>query len=206
MQYFFRFFCPKVRGAYYTWEYIITFFLAIFLIFGMGWPKVSYIYIVYKKYYFPDFSAQKLEVRIIHENYIITFFLAIFLIFGIRWPKVSYIYIVYKKYYFPDFSDEKLGVCFMHKNYIINFFLSSCRTIFGTGWPKVSYIKLMFCAVTEKYPLACVFVYNFVSPNVSLFLPQACCIFAWTCLCIYPKYHANFVFQKHYVNYINSYF
>ena len=35
----------------------------------------------------------------------------------------------------------------------------------------------VFYAITEKYPLECVFVYKFVSPNVSLFLLQASCIF-----------------------------
>ena len=34
-----------------------------------------------------------------------------------------------------------------------------------------------FYIITEKYPLECVFVYNLVSPNVSLFLPESCCIF-----------------------------
>ena len=34
-----------------------------------------------------------------------------------------------------------------------------------------------FYAVIKKHPLECVFVYNSVSPNVSLFLAQACSIF-----------------------------
>ena len=31
---------------------------------------------------------------------------------------------------------------------------------------------LLFYATAEQYPLECVFVYNFVSPSKSLFLPQ----------------------------------
>ena len=38
------------------------------------------------------------------------------------------------------------------------------------------------------------YVYNIVSPNVSLFLLQACCIFVWTCLYVCYKYFINFVF------------
>ncbi len=35
----------------------------------------------------------------------------------------------------------------------------------------------IFYVITDKYPLECVFVYNFVPPNLNLFLPQACWIF-----------------------------
>ena len=52
----------------------------------------------------------------------------------------------------------------------------------------------MLYAVTDKYPLEFVFVYNFVSPNVNLFSQQVCCIFGWICLSVCSKYCVNFVF------------
>ena len=55
---------------------------------------------------------------------------------------------------------------------------------------------LLFYAATEKYPLECVFVYNFVFLGVSLFSTQACCIFMWTCLCIYSECYVNALFQN----------
>ena len=50
------------------------------------------IIIVYKIIY-PDYSTQKLGVRIIHKNYMINFLLASCLtLFGLGWPKVCYIH------------------------------------------------------------------------------------------------------------------
>ena len=51
-----------------------------------------------------------------------------------------------------------------------------------------------------------VFVYNIVSSNVSLFSPQACSIFSWTCLCIRPKHCVNFVLQNIMKTIENSFF
>ena len=64
------------------------------------------------------------------------------------------------------------------------------------GWSKGIYIiqTNMFYTVTEKYPLEDVFVYNFISPNVNLFLLQAYYIFMWICLSVCSKYGVNFVF------------
>ena len=52
----------------------------------------------------------------------------------------------------------------------------------------------MFYAITDKYVLerVCLWI---VFPNVCLFLPQACCIFVWTCLCVFSKYYVNFVLK-----------
>ena len=49
---------------------------------------------------------------------------------------------------------------------------------------------LLFYAATEKQPLKCMLIYNFVSPSVNLFLAKACCIFApnYMALCIPISY------------------
>ena len=43
----------------------------------------------------------------------------------------------------------------------------------------------MFYAMTEKFTQECVFVYNFVSPNVSFILQQICSPFVWHHTIIY---------------------
>ena len=61
----------------------------------------------------------------------------------------------------PDFSSKKLEVHIIH-NFII--FRMQQTKIISTVQTNIFYV------ITEKYPLECVFVYNFVSLNVNLFL------------------------------------
>ena len=73
---------------------------------------------------------------------------------------------------FLDFSAQKLRVCIACKNYIFNYFLASCLIIYKQTKKLVISIAQtnVLYTVTEKYPLKCVFVYNIISPNESLFL------------------------------------
>ena len=70
------------------------------------------------------------------------------------------------------------GVCIIHKKYIINFFPQPHESPYSGWYDHKLYLQTNISYTdTEKYLLECVFVYNFVSPNVNLLTLQACCIF-----------------------------
>ena len=100
--------------------------------------------------------------------------------------------------FFPDFSFQKLEVHMKHKNYVINFFQLHA-SLYSRQDDQKEIISIVltniFYAITEKYSLECVFVYNFLFPNDSLCSPQASYIFVWTCLSVCSKYWANFAFS-----------
>ena len=81
------------------------------------------------------------------------------------------------------------------KKYIINFFQPHTLAYSEQDeWKKVIAIVQtnVFYTITDKYPLEYVFVYNFVSLNMSLFSLKADWIFVWTCPCVCSKYWVNF--------------
>ena len=82
-------------------------------------------------------------------------------------------------HYFSRFLNSMLEVHLIQKSYIINFFPSINLTILGSRLLKIiSVVQTnVFYDMTEKDLLEYVFVYDFVSPNVSLYSPQVCYIF-----------------------------
>ena len=61
----------------------------------------------------------------------------------------------------------------LHDTNIISFFPGYKTYYCETGWLKESYVYIaqtnVLEAVIEKYSLECIFIYNFVFPNVSFF-------------------------------------
>ena len=113
-------------------------------------------------------------------------------------------YLCIRHYFFPDFLALNLEVCIICENYIIKFIFIFClmHLCIWDGmiknkfclWsiPMCFFFCLFFFFVTNDTSSGmCLFIFF---PNVSLFLPQAYCIFAWTCLCVCSKYCVNFEF------------
>ena len=118
-------------------------------------------------------------------------------IYKIWLKRLTIIICVYNALFFQILSTQKLGMYIIHENYFINFFPRQ-HTLPYSEWDDqkcvISVVQInVFSIITEKYPLECIFVYNFVPP-CELIFEASFLHFVWTCLYVFSKYCINFMF------------